>query len=151
MSTTLAWEERFSVGLRGIDRQHRELIARVNALFQAIVSARGVEEVESHVVVLKEYVLTHFACEEKLMRRHGFPGYAGHLAEHERFIDALAWTDDLYDHPGSAEVGAARISTSFYGWLVEHFQREDRVFAEYLRAPSARAGAGAVGDAAARR
>jgi hemerythrin len=152
MSTTLTWNDRFSVGVKGIDRQHRELIARVNALFEAIAADRhgDEDEIESLVMFLKDYVHTHFACEERLMRRHAYPGYGRHLAEHERLIEELAWTDELYDRPGSEALGAARLSTFVFGWLVEHFQREDRALADYLRAPRARRGAARRDDDAER-
>jgi hemerythrin len=77
------------------------------------------------------------------MRRHAYPGYARHLAEHERLVDELAWTDELYDHRGSGALDTARLSTSVFSWLVDHFQREDRALAEYLRASSLRPGADA--------
>lgn len=139
MTTTLVWQDRFSVGVKGIDRQHRELLSRANALFDAIGSDAPGEELESLVAFLKGYVHTHFACEEKLMRRHGYPGYAGHLAAHQRFIDELAWIDDLYDRTDSTDDARVGPTARFLaGWLSDHFQREDRDLADFLRAGGAR-------------
>lgn len=136
-TTTLVWEDRFSVGVEGLDRQHRELLARANALFAAIGTDVSGDELESLVAFLKGYVHTHFSCEEKLMRRHGYPGYAHHLAEHQRFIDELAWIDDLYDAAGSADARAGPTASFLASWLADHFQREDRALADWLRAGGA--------------
>jgi hemerythrin len=137
MTTTLVWQDRFSVGVKGIDRQHRELLARANALFDAVGSAASGEELESLVAFLKGYVHTHFTCEERLMRRHGYPGYARHLAEHQRFIDELSWIDDLYDHAGPTDARIGPTARFLASWLAEHFQGEDRDLADYLRAGGA--------------
>lgn len=137
MATTLAWQDRFSVGVHGIDRQHRELLARLNALFEAIASGAPGDELESLVAFLKEYAHTHFACEERLMRWHGYPGYAHHLAEHQRFIDELGWIDAVYERTGASERLAACTLDVIATWLAQHFQREDRALADYLRAGGA--------------
>jgi hemerythrin len=134
MAQTLAWQERFSVGVKGIDRQHRELLDRVNALFDAIDAHESGDQIESLVEFLKGYVHTHFACEERLMRRHAYPGYAHHLSEHQHFVDELTRIDALYQHTGAREELAARMSTFLASWLADHFQREDRAFAEHLSA-----------------
>jgi hemerythrin-like metal-binding protein len=120
--------------VKGIDRQHRELLARVNALFEAIGRGDSGEEIESLVAFLKGYVHTHFACEERLMRRHGYPGYARHLSEHQRFVDELAWIDDLYDGGSATDTRVGSTARFLASWLSEHFQRADRDLADYLRA-----------------
>lgn len=137
MATTLVWQDRFSVGVKGFDRRHRELLHHLDALFRAVRADASPEELESSVTLVKEHVHTHFTCEERLMRRHGYPGYARHLSEHQRFIDALAWVDDLCDgHRATAAVadGAMELAAR---WLTEHFQREDRAVADFLRAGGA--------------
>jgi hemerythrin len=149
-TTTLVWQERFSVGVKGIDRQHRELLARANALFAAIASEVSDDELESLVAFLKGYVHTHFACEERLMRRHGYPGYARHLAEHQRFIDELAWIDDLYDHTGSTDARIGPTTRFLSTWLADHFQRDDRELADFLRAGGAHLHPSAVDQSALR-
>lgn len=138
MATTLVWQDRFSVGVKGIDRQHRELLARLNALFDAVSSHASGEDLESLVDFLKGFVHTHFACEERLMRRHAYPGYARHLAEHQGFIDDLAAIDRLYDRAHRTEAAAERTAATLATWLVDHFQRSDRELAEFLRAGSSR-------------
>lgn len=137
MTTTLVWQDRFSVGAKGIDRQHRELLARANALFDAIRSDAAGVDLEALVAFLKSYVHTHFACEERLMRRHGYPGYARHLAEHQRFMDELAWLDDLYDGVAGDDARVGPTAAFLASWLADHFQVADRALAEYLRAGGA--------------
>jgi hemerythrin-like metal-binding protein len=137
MATTLAWTEQFSVGVKGIDRQHQELLARVNALFDAIGSRESGRNVEELLCYMAKYVHRHFLCEEKLMRRHGYPGYARHLGHHQHFVDELSRIDALYERNGLSGAVVARMAGFVTEWLSAHFVGEDRRLAEFLQAGGA--------------
>jgi hemerythrin len=137
MATTLAWNEKLSVGVKGIDRQHRELLSRVNALFDAIGSRDSGRNVEELLCFMQKYVHRHFLCEEKLMRRHGYPGYAQHLGQHQRFIDELAQIDAIYERTGLSDAVVTRMSGYITEWLTGHFLGEDKKLAEFLRSSTA--------------
>jgi hemerythrin-like metal-binding protein len=136
MATTLAWTEKFSVGVKGIDRQHQELLTRVNDLFDAIGSRDAGRNVEELLCFMEKYVHRHFLCEEKLMRWHGYPGYAQHLGHHQHFIDELARIERLYDRNGLSGDVVASMSGFISQWLADHFLTEDRQLADFLRTKS---------------
>jgi hemerythrin len=138
MATTMAWNEKFSVGVKGIDRQHKEILARVNALFDAIGSRESGRNVDELITFMQKYVRTHFLCEEKLMRRYGYPDYAHHLREHERFKDELAKVEKAYDRSGLSDALVARMATYITEWLSAHFIGEDRRLAGFLQERGAR-------------
>jgi hemerythrin-like metal-binding protein len=133
MATTLAWTESFSVGVKGIDRQHQELLARVNALFDAIGSREAGRNVDELVVYMESYVQRHFLCEEKLMRRHGYPDYAEHLSHHQHFVEELSRIEKMYDRNGLSSDLVARMAGYITDWLSEHFVGDDRRLAKFLR------------------
>ncbi len=137
MATTLAWSEEFSVGVKGIDRQHQELLARVNALFDAIGSREAGRSVDELIVHMESYVHRHFLCEEKLMRRHGYPDYVLHLGHHQHFIEELARIEKMYDRSGLSPELVTRMAGYITDWLSQHFVVDDRRLAEYLRAQRA--------------
>ena len=138
MATTLDWNEKFSVGVKGIDRQHREILVRVNALFDAIGSREAGNNVDQLLIFMQKYVRTHFLCEEKLMRRHGYTSYEHHLHEHQRFATELAKLDRMYDRAGLSDAVIARMSSYITEWLSAHFVDEDRKLADFLRERGAR-------------
>lgn len=137
MKTTMAWSERLSVGVKGIDRQHRELLTRVNALFAAIGSREAGRNVEELLCFMEKYVHRHFLCEEKLMRRHRYPGYAQHLGQHQHLLDELARIDAQFERSGLSEAVVIRMSGYITEWLTSHFLVEDRQLAEFLRSGTA--------------
>jgi hemerythrin-like metal-binding protein len=134
MATTLAWTDKFSVGVKGIDRQHQELLARVNALFDAIGSRDSGRNVEELLGFMEKYVHRHFLCEEKLMRWHAYPGYAQHLGQHQNFVNELARIEKVYDRNGLTGNVVASMAEFISHWLSDHFLTEDRKLAEFLRA-----------------
>jgi hemerythrin-like metal-binding protein len=133
MATTLAWTEKFSVGVKGIDRQHQELLARVNALFDAIGSREAGRNVDELIVYMQSYVQRHFLCEEKLMRRHGYPDYVQHLSHHQHFVEELAKIEQMYDRRGLSSELVARMAGYITEWLSDHFMSDDRRLAKFLQ------------------
>jgi len=138
MATTLAWTEKFSVGVKGIDRQHQEVLERVNAFFDAIGSRESGRNVEELICYMAKHVHRHFLCEEKLMRRHGYPGYAQHLGHHQHFVDEVSRIDALYERNGLSSAVVTRMAAFVTEWLSAHFVGEDRRLAEFLQAGGAR-------------
>lgn len=66
----VVWSSEFEVGVELIDRQHRELIDRINKLLAAIREGRGREETFKVMRFLQEYVVEHFSAEERFMLGH---------------------------------------------------------------------------------
>ena len=82
---TFRWTERYAVKVQALDNQHRRLFATTNELNDALSQGEGSAAVDPVLQKLVDYALSHFAAEEALMKRHRFPDFAKHRAEHEAF------------------------------------------------------------------
>jgi len=82
----MEWSQKFSVGVKEFDDQHKQLIAMINKLNHAARERRALEIQKNILNEIVNYVKTHFETEEKYMRMFSFPGYDDHRAEHEKFI-----------------------------------------------------------------
>jgi hemerythrin len=74
----VTWSDRYSMGIKVIDDQHKGLLDIVNDLFNH-ASGDEYEEREYFKSVIQEavkYIKVHFETEEKLMTATKFPGYA---------------------------------------------------------------------------
>jgi hemerythrin-like metal-binding protein len=69
-----------------MDDQHAILMETLNELRMAAVGGAGRERVSEVLDRLIEYTRMHFESEEKLMEQAGFPGLAGHRAEHHQLL-----------------------------------------------------------------
>lgn len=69
-----------------IDNQHKELIKRVNDLYDAIEKggdAAG-EKAKESLEFLTQYTVFHFQAEENLMKTTGYPLFTEHKKIHDK-------------------------------------------------------------------
>jgi len=126
------WSESLSTGIKEIDDQHKELIARINQLLDACTGKQDKEAVAGYLSFLREYVAYHFAAEERDMTQYKYPGLIAHEAEHEHFKQRV---NQLYDsfrtHGATDQILVAAIRSSGE-WLVDHIHKTDKAMAAFL-------------------
>ena len=113
MSTSTAivmeWDDRYLVGHQAMDDTHREFVALVNAMLRA-----GDGDSRRRWMRLREHAEEHFASEQRLMERYGFPPRDCHVEEHERVlasvreVRSLVAAGDIDDRP-RAGAGVGRL------------------------------------------
>jgi hemerythrin len=129
---SLVWTRDLSVGVESIDVQHQELFRRLNALLVAIGDQRQEQEVLVTLAFLGDYVVSHLADEEQLMREIGYPELPVHLAEHGQLSGAFGRLSTRFARHGIDAVLAKDVESELCDWLVRHVQRTDRALGEWL-------------------
>lgn len=133
---TMHWTPELRVGVEEIDAQHRALIDRVNKLVDACAAGRCLAEVEPVMEFLRTYVARHFADEEGLMERSGYPEREGHRREHEGFrrhLEALAGRLAA-EGAGAGPELEAELQETVVDWLFDHICIRDRALGKFLGA-----------------
>ena len=74
-------------GVAKIDEQHRELINKINELIEMSGEMFSTEEIKKTLATLSDYVTKHFADEEELQIKCGYPKYELHKIQHKDFIN----------------------------------------------------------------
>ncbi|RPI20671.1 MAG: hemerythrin [Chloroflexota bacterium] len=128
------WSPALSVGVQLIDKQHQELIQRLNMLLEAMSKGKGKDEVQKIVAFLGEYVGTHFEAEEGLMREHQYSGYASHKIQHTRFIQMYDEIKRKIDLEGVSPMLTVTLQRQLGDWLVNHIGKVDQVLGAFLQA-----------------
>jgi hemerythrin-like metal-binding protein len=119
----LQWKPEYSVGIEGVDHEHRQLIDLVNRIGEALASRRPATEVGDELAELHRAISAHFALEERFMRERGYDQAAEHKADHERLLDELRETMDEYRGGSEAPVGP--LIEAVEAWFAIHFQTHD--------------------------
>lgn len=132
MKNIVEWDNKYSVGVPLIDKQHKELVSITNELFVACVDSSGSgldSTFQSAVKRAVDYVRTHFKDEEGLQKQSAYPHFTEHKAEHEKFVKELLKFVKAY------ESGQKFVPNNFVrylrDWLLEHIAINDRKFAQY--------------------
>jgi hemerythrin len=119
MGAALQWTPALAVGIPEIDAQHQELFRRAERLIAALRSGdRG--EVLPLLAYLDEYVVQHFAAEERLMREVGDPGLEAHAAAHRGFRADFAELVKDFRRSGPTALLALTIHNWLSDWLRMH-------------------------------
>jgi hemerythrin len=130
--SAFVWDEKYSLGIAEIDRQHQKLFSLFNQLFDAMQQGHAAEVVDKVLTSVVDYTSYHFEFEEKLLHQAGYPEAAGHHAEHLKLAEqAKALAQKL--RAEGADVSMATLK--FLGdWLARHILVSDKKFATELLA-----------------
>lgn len=128
----ITWDDSIAVGISSLDQQHQRWVGFINELHDAMMERRGKDVVAGTLKRVSDYMRTHFANEEQLMVRHGYPGYARHKQLHDEFVAKMAGITDP-DRPGGT-VLTLDVMDALRDWLVNHIQRVDREYVAHLKA-----------------
>lgn len=126
----VAWTEEISVGVARIDEEHKNLLAMLNELGQAMASGQGREAVSVTSARMREYALQHFKTEEEAMTASRYPDRSSHMAEHDSFIGKVLDLEETLGQGGA--VPAKDLWTFLRNWLSEHIQGPDKLLGEHL-------------------
>lgn len=130
------WSDEYSVNLRVIDNDHKDLVNTVNALHDAISSGSERSEVGQIIATLAQYVDEHFAREEALMEANAYPDLADHKCTH-RYLARQVYAIRTIFAAKPQQIDPAKLLHFLRHWLVTHILEEDRKYVPYLRGTAA--------------
>jgi hemerythrin-like metal-binding protein len=124
------WKPEYSVGIEKFDRQHKVLVHYLNELYEALQAGRGQRALAHVLNGLMVYTRTHFADEEALMKRCGYPGYAEHKRKHDKMTAHVRMLKKKFD---SGEISSPVQITNFLNsWLARHIMGTDKAYGPFL-------------------
>lgn len=127
------WTKDLETGNPLIDREHKELIDSINRLLNACAQGKGRDEIEKTVDFLNEYVIKHFADEEKLQVQSRYPDYKNHKQYHEGFKASVREIVQEFQKGGATVVLVGKVNSVIASWLINHIKREDVKVAQHIK------------------
>ena len=127
----LKWKDEYSVGVRVIDNEHKQLIAMINRAYDSVENMEEEKILGSLVDDMRRYAMTHFATEEKLMAQHGYPFSDEHKKEHNDFMITAASSDNMLGG-GNVPVEPTKVFKYLADWLRKHIMSTDKKFGSFL-------------------
>jgi len=128
----VTWQNSYSVGIKLVDEQHRELIRLTNKLFASCMAGKGRSQDTFQDVIraVVDYVGYHFGTEEKVMERITYPDYKEHKQEHADFVR------EVLIKVGEFNSGKIFVPLTFVyylrDWILHHIAVCDKKMGEYL-------------------
>jgi diguanylate cyclase (GGDEF)-like protein/hemerythrin-like metal-binding protein len=116
----LAWSPTYMIGIEAIDKQHEELVTRMNSLWEALLAKQDHAALSRGLTEMTRLLERHFATEDAHMVTHPYAGSAAHRADHCR---ALETARGLAAHVD--EQSLALGIRFLYDWLLSHIRSYD--------------------------
>ena len=125
--TFMHWSADLDTGISIIDKQHRRIVAYINALFEARQSG-DVSVIDKVLRKLVDYTLTHFAFEEKLLDEAEYPYVKAHRRVHQLFARKVG---EYMTRAQRGEDIADEVLEMLRRWLLHHIREDDADYVDY--------------------
>ena len=125
------WSEKYSVGTKLIDDQHKTLISLVNELHEAMSIGKGKQVLSKVLQNLIDYTVSHFSTEEKYMIKFNYQWYLPHKSEHRKFVEQVSAFQKGYNDGKTAL--SIEIMSFLKEWLVKHILNTDKKLGSFLK------------------
>jgi hemerythrin len=116
-----------------IDEQHKNLLVRIRNLVMSIGIGKTEKEVNDMIHFLDHYVVNVFGMEEKLMKKHNYPDYAVHKAQHLQFVNNLERIKQDYERHRRQFYLTMEIQNSTFDWVIRHIKQSDKKLGIFLK------------------
>lgn len=126
------WQEEYSVQIKEIDDQHRELVEMIDELYTTMVQRRSHEVLGQLLDRLVLFCDKHFAAEEALLQAHDYP----YLDQHKEIHDKMRSKVRSLQQNFKSGKTKLTIETSIFlkDWLDKHILGTDHKYAPFLNA-----------------
>lgn len=125
MSAFINWQDSYSVNLKAIDEQHKQILGILNDIFNETASGEGKREsLKRNLFRLRVFTETHFQYEETVLKLIGYPELQAHAAMH-RIMELK--TRNYVEFDGSYDSEKAQELLLFLkNWWVKHICGTDK-------------------------
>jgi len=120
-----SWTQAMATGVNEVDNQHKELFRQLALLSDAMKSGQGRAKIEEILDFLGDYVVRHFAAEEKQMDEMACPAAEANKRAHAEFCATFKALRQRFDQEGAQTTLVLEISNTLSNWLVEHIAKID--------------------------
>jgi len=121
------------VGVIEIDAQHKELVDRLNKLMSMGNDAFSKDETQKTLSMVGDYIITHFADEEKIQRQNKYPDYEAHRKLHQQYISEFQKLKKEFSENGHSLKFTMDLNNSLIKWIVNHIKSDDVKLGKFLK------------------
>lgn len=127
MANNNKWRDEYNIGVKSIDREHRQLFNIINKLYELEKEGRNSSwSCKEGLAFFKSHATTHFENEEKYMASINYEKLEQHRKIHQGFReDTLPSLEKELERCNYSEKAVEHFLGVCIGWLVGHTLTED--------------------------
>lgn len=131
------WQEKYSVGIKKIDEQHKKFFSITNSIIDLLGSGNSVnKKLNPALMELEDYANYHLGTEESYFDKFTYKDADFHIAQHDQYRDKIAYYRKLLaDKRGDDDCCdlAEEIVNYSIHWLSDHILTVDILYTEFLK------------------
>jgi PAS domain S-box-containing protein/hemerythrin-like metal-binding protein len=126
----MVWDDAYSVGVAGMDDQHKKLFGMINQLADCHSAGNFKSTGVFHEVLSRmfDYTQLHFKDEEAYLQRIGYPKLASHEGEHATFVEKIT-SFSIATEAGVQDEAA--VHRYLKVWLQSHILESDMQYRDF--------------------
>lgn len=130
----IKWTEELSIGVEGIDLQHKEIIALISELARSVEKNDSLDVTLRAIDFLEQYVKKHFAMEERLMESLNYPKdkYREQEEQHSSFWDCYTGIRIQFEDNGPTVELTKLIKNVLVDWFINHICSVDKSIGVFM-------------------
>ncbi|NUN70993.1 MAG: hemerythrin family protein [Bacteroidetes bacterium] len=122
----LEWVDAMATGIKEVDDAHKELIACINRLQDAVQAGNGRREILGILDYLAFYAEQHFTHEEQCMNRYRCPAAKANRKAHGDFLLFVIRIRQSVQKDGVTWSAVMETNRELGEWFEAHIKRIDR-------------------------
>ncbi len=124
------WEEKYDVGVRHFNNQHKQLLDALRDVYKAMENKQDKAAIAVVINNLIKYAKEHLAQEEACLLENKYPDFENHKKLHEVFISKIIqFYDDFKSDKFSLHF---EIAIFLKNWITNHIMVVDRKYTDFL-------------------
>lgn len=127
----ITWSDEYSVNIKELDEQHKQLINIINRVYEASQSGAEKNVIRRIFVELAEYAAYHFKAEEELFKSYGYPNFERHRRQHEQLVVILLELQ-LRFRKGTMTLSEDMLNFLKNDWLLKHIVASDKEYSSFF-------------------
>lgn len=127
----LTWGDNYSVGVPSIDEQHCKMVSLLNQLHDGLMSGKEKFVLGRILQALIEYTRMHFAYEEEMLVRSGYPDGEAHQQEYAELLKQIRTIRQQCETDGPSAVSIP-VMSFLENWTMNHILGADMRYREHL-------------------
>ncbi|SCA55333.1 hypothetical protein MTBPR1_10580 [Candidatus Terasakiella magnetica] len=124
----------YKIGIPLVDADHLSLFNEVFKLRTAIDENQPAENMTESIHFLYQYVSSHFAREEQLMKEKGYPKFAEHKAIHHHLKKVVYAVRKIFEEDPD-KIDREKLNDFLQNWLIDHIMNVDKHIEPYVNGP----------------
>lgn len=126
----MTWTDTYNTGIAEIDQQHKKLVEMLNVMHDAMTKGQAKAVLGKILGELVNYCAGHFATEEKLFDKHGYPDAADHKDKHQKMVSKVLALQAQFEE-GKAMI-TLEVMDFLQQWLDKHILGTDKKYGPFL-------------------